>query len=359
MRQANKPVRDDHADRQATLALRVLLGETAPATAAPQADWNALTGLAERNAVLLRLADRFSDARQELPAFVQQAVAKERARVRAVLHLIGQVHDNCRRHGIAHLFPKALQHVPDMGHDVDLLAFAESTAVDRLILHDVPAVADPRDFGARLAGEASYTIAGTGLTVDIQHGRVGAPGSDRRLPPILRQSRRVIAFAGMALEAPSEEHQLILQGLQKVYRGTAFRLADVLFTIAAVRGGRLDWDEIQRTARRVNASAALSCYLAYIDQIHHQVFGDLLLPTDARRHLRLDGWGKVEFRCGLYGFPHRRVHRRLHLTLLGSAVVSGNWRAACGMGLLLVAATPARLRRLARWTSTAPTHGVG
>jgi hypothetical protein len=337
-----------HERQQAALALRVLLGELAPGAASVRWDWHTVASFAGRNAVLVRLADRFTSDHIPLPDFVYDAVERERQRVAHALRMIRMIDQNCSRHGIAHLFPKALQHYPDMGHDVDLLVHTESTAVDRLVLGELSAVGRPRALRDRLAGTTSYRIGDSPLTLDILHGRVGVLGEHRRLATLLVQNRRCAYVAEMALDIPSPELQVVLQGLQKVSGASSLRLADVLSTIAAARGGWLDWNDLARTARQAGVYAPVCCYLAYVNQIHEEHFGQPLLPPSVQRRVWTRGWGRVVFRDGLYRFPHRLVHRRLHATSLASALLSGDWGAAARLCCLHLLAVGPGLRRLVR-----------
>ena len=338
----------EHQRGQAGLAIQIALGDLAPHDALASWDWRTVAPLAGRNAVLVRLADRFVSDQIPLPDFVAVAVARERQRVAHALRLIQVIDQNCARHGIAHLFPKALQHYPDMGHDVDLLVITESTAVDRLVLGDVSAAGGRRELRDRLAGTTSYRIADTALTLDIQHGRLGVLGEHRRLATLIVDNRRRTDVAGMALDIPSPEHQIVLQAFQKVSGTSSLRLADVLFTISAARGGQLDWSHLIRVARQAGVFHSLCCYLTYVDQIHREQFRRPLLAPEVHEALRIHGWGRAVFRDGLYRFPHRSVHRRLNTVYLARALISGDWGAAGRLCCLPLLAAGRGLRRLVR-----------
>ncbi len=111
-------------------ALRLLLDDGAPPPPPPPSElvpWGALATLAERNGVLIRLAQRFERLGIKPAAVFYGAVAREAERVAATVELIRQVGEACARHDIDFICPKALQHYPDMGADVDLLVLSRST----------------------------------------------------------------------------------------------------------------------------------------------------------------------------------------------------------------------------------------
>jgi Uncharacterised nucleotidyltransferase len=324
--------------RLATAVLRLLLDRRDPPPAdAPWDDWVVVL---ERNAVLLRVADRLEALGGLLPRPVAVATVQTRARSERVLHLMRQVADACERHGIPHVFPKALPHLPDVGGDVDLLVPAP-TNVDPLILDGLGAALQGPGVSHALSGSRVYHVPGPGLDLDIHHGRVGRLGEHRELATRLVQNRRRVFVAGVAWWVPAPEDALVLQGLDRIAGRRSFRIADVVSTIGAVRDG-LDWDVVLRTAEATGTLPGLSCYLTYVSQIHREALGrELALPP-----LGVSGgvgWGRAEFHHGAFRFPAVRVNGAVYARAFGSAVAQRRWVGAGRLLLLpLVAATALR-----------------
>jgi hypothetical protein len=233
----------------------------------------------------------------------------------------------CTANGIDFLFPKAVQHWPDMGDDLDLLVLSRSFEVDRCITEGLQAVAVDRDLSKRIAGSTGYQIEGC-PPLDIQHGRLGAVGEHAGYPAELIRNRCRVIIDGMEVFAASPEDQMVLQGLQRVYGRLGIQLCDVIHTMVAIRRDSLDWDYIVHTAGRVGVLPGLSCYLSYVEQIYRFLYRQNLVPPAVRPALLLEGWGRVEFRGGQYRYPTLKVNARLYGRQLGTQLAAGNWEGA-------------------------------
>jgi len=319
-------------ERYAHLVLKLLLGEAVPTAALAAVDWSLLARLAERNTVLIRLAERLAALGLRPPLAFTQAAAHERARARAALDVLQRIGAACAQHGVEWLVPKALQRYPDVGDDLDLLVRARSPAVDRLMLEHLAVTPRPRRLAHLLAGTTVYT-AGAGLELDIHHGCVGSAGQHTRYATALFAHRQPAAVGGMAVFVPLPEHQLVLQGLEKVAGRRSFQLCDVLYTIVTIRRGGLDWDRVTRTARTHGGAAGLSCYLHYVDGIHTRLTGRALVPPETQRALGGRGWGRARFREAGFGFPALWVTGRIYARQLALAVGNHDWETVARLSL--------------------------
>jgi hypothetical protein len=210
--------------------------------------------------------------------------------------------------------------------------------VDTLIVGELRASPLPGDFCDRVAGRASYRVAGCAAPLEIHHGRMGILGEDRSDLATLFAGCRRIAIGGAVFRVPSPEDQLILQGMQGVYGRRAIRLAGVVATASAIRRGGLDWDSIIGRSRRLGTFQGLCCYLSYVEQIHARSLGGPLLPADLRTALPLQGWGRIGFTGGCYRVPGVGVHARLYLGKIRSRVRAGDWEGTSRLCLLPLAA---------------------
>ncbi len=163
-------------ERLAGLALRVLLGEPVSADRLGDIDWRLLAPLAQQNAVLVRLADRLAAGGVHPPRRFVATVERERARARAALEVLAQIHASGVRHDVPWLLPKACDRFPDVGDDLDVLTLADNVAVDRSLLEGLAVTPQRSTLGHRLAGSTVFGVAGTDLVLDIRHGRLGHAG---------------------------------------------------------------------------------------------------------------------------------------------------------------------------------------
>jgi hypothetical protein len=331
----------------AALVMRLLLDGEAPVSGADPPAWAVLLHVAERNAVLLRVAERLSQLRVPVPAFFAEAVTHEQRRSRAAIELIQTVSRVCAANVIDFLFPKATQHAPDMGDDLDLLVGSRAIEVDRCITEALQVTAARRGLSSRLAGSTVYRIAGY-PPLDIQHGRLGTVGEHTGFPADLLRNRRPVLVDGVEIFTASANDQVVLQGLQRVYGRLGIQLADVLYTMTSIQRDTLDWDYIVGTARRVGVLDGLSCYLSYVGQIHRSLYHLDLLPAPVRATLLRRGWGRVEFRGSQYRYPLLRVNGRLFAGQLGRQVAAGHWAAAGRLCMIPVVGIERATRRLTR-----------
>ena len=331
----------------AAAILRALLDE-APGASAVHLGWDTAWPVAVRNAVGVRLADRLRALGTEIPPAVAASLAAVRDRNAAAMALIRRLGAACEREGLPCLFPKAFQHWPDMGSDIDLLIETDSTEVDRAILHGLTVSGVRRGLRHRIAGSVEYDIEGCDAPLEIHHGRLGVLGEHRELAALLLDRSRAVELEGIAVRMLAPEEQLLLQGLQRVHGRRSIRLSDLVATIRVVRDGGLEWDRIVATARRLGFLDETSCYLGYVEQVHREVFGRPLLPAEMAFALPLRGWGRIEFRAGAYRLPVARVHRRLYGAKLRAAAARGDWRRLSRLCLAPVVATAALAGRAIR-----------
>lgn len=329
----------------ATVVLRLLLDRRDPPPA--DAPWDEWAGVLQRNAVLLRVADRLQVLGQPLPPRLAAAFVHASARSERVLELMRHAADACERHGIPYVFPKALPHHPDVGGDIDLLV-PRATDVDPLIVGDLGAALQGPGLSHALSGSRVYRfpgpVGGLKLDLDIHHGRVGRLGEHRELAARLVEHRRRVSVGGGGAEwwVPAPEDALVLQGLDRIAGRSCFRIADVVSTINTVRAG-LDWDLVRRTADATGVLPTLACYLSYVSQIHREVLGhELALPP--LHSPRAARWGRADFRDGAFRFPAVRVGGELYARAFRSALTQRRW-AGAGRLLLLPLVAAAALGR--------------
>ena len=340
-------------ERHARFILELLVDDPAgkgPALDGP--DWPLLARLAQRHAVLVRVADRLVDLGVPVPPGFAAAAEWERDRARATLDVLRLVQAACVRHRIAWMAPKVLQRYPDVGDDLDLLVFTSDVAIDRLVLEDVPVTCERPSFANRLSGSTVYTVAGamaSGLVLDVHHGRVGPAGQHAAFARVLARNGQRHVLGGTELCVPAPEDQLVLQGLEKVAGRRSFHLCDMLQTIAILRRPRLDWDRVLATAVAHGGWDGLSCYLHYVDEAHARLVGRELLAVEQRRTLTLHGWGHATLREAGFQFPAVRVTGWLHGRQFGRSLGRAEWNTALRLGLWPFAMMGTRLAQARTW----------
>jgi Uncharacterised nucleotidyltransferase len=332
-------------ESSAALILRLLLDGLCEPWSDGEVRWEELRCVAERNVVLVRLAERLEPTELEPPRPFTDAVAKKRRLNGAKLDLIRRIAGACTEGGIEFILAKAFQHYPDMGDDIDLFIQPRSIEADALILNGLNAAPLTRALRNRMAGTANYRVSGCEALVEIHHGRMGMVGEHTSQIGRLIQNGRHIKVEGTEFLIPSPEDQLIIQGMQRVYRRSYLRLSDIFYTTLTFRRDTLDWDYIIRAATRLGTFEGLCCYLSYADQIHRRLLGKDMISSPLRQRLILKGWGSVRFEDGVYRFPRARVAN--YINKFRSALFMGDWKTAGRLCLLPLLACDTAYRRLA------------
>lgn len=182
-------------------------------------------------------------------------------RVGATVAMAARLQQFCDERGVPVVFPKALQHYPDMGHDIDLWTLAPAAALAGDLRAELGATVAPAGTFGRLAGKRSYSIPGSPAPLEVHHGGVGHLGEHRELLADVLARRRSRLVDGLLLKVPSDEDQLIVQALQRMLGHFSVRASDLSLTAALV-SRPLDWKHVERTAARSGLSPALGLWLA-------------------------------------------------------------------------------------------------
>jgi len=296
--------------------------------------WDLLRRFARRGGVLVRVADRLDEIGVRPAAVFRASAELERRRVAAALGLIQRVEDACHAAGFEDfVFAKAFRHYPDIGMDVDLLTLAPPRVINP-ILERALGVAARRGISEWVAHSSTFVVPGAGAPLDVCHGRLGVLGEHAAYPTALVRSRRLIRVGGTAFHTAAPEHQLVLQGMLRVYGRRSFRLADAIYTVRAVRAG-VDWDTVLHWARLTGTESGLSCYLSYVDRIHRRACDAPLLDPAVTAALVRRDWGETTFDNGHFGFPAVRVSGSLYLQFVAGALGRGDWRTAARVTTML------------------------
>jgi hypothetical protein len=332
-------------ENRATRLLRLLIDRAFPPGVGSEDLWRDLHLLAARNGLLLRFA-RQLQRENALPADALPLVNAEQRRAEASFGLVGRVAEACVKHGVDSVFISAVQHHPDIGLDIDLLILDRSASAGAAIARSAGLRPVARGIGARLTAAATYESPDDAVPLDIHHGRLGAAGEHFGFPVSLLARRQPTVVEGQALFVPSDDDQIVLQGMLRVYGRRSIRLADAFHTITAVRRCQYDWNYVVEQARKTGTLPGLDCYLDYLEQLHRRIYGVPLLEKTFRAALGYGGWGRIDLTGGQLRFPVGRVSAHLYLRQLGTQVLRGEWSAAGRSCLIPVVGAASSARRL-------------
>lgn len=294
--------------------------------------------IARQNTVLLRSASRMRQLELPLSPEYHQAELLESARVANLLELVARVADICRQIGVRFMFAKAFQHLPDMGHDVDLLLIDSSPAAISTIASALKAQPGPDSFCQRLAHKKAFIVPGYHGPLEVQQGRLGHVGEHEILPELV-WSRRCNAFeVGVPVSVPSREDALMIQVVQRIFGHRHLRLSDMLRT-ASLLNEPIDWKYMQETSKRIGIITALSDYLSVVERAHHTVTGRSLMramlsiPVSRGQDIRLSSDGRLATKIVLRAYRDKFMTDLMH----------GDWNPVTRLCLLPIVALTVKL----------------
>lgn len=318
-------------DAQQSSLLRLLV---APAGSFDQPLDASLLVSASGGVVALRTCERLRALGRPLPAEWLNAEVAERDRIARTTGLIERLSLTCEREGITFVLPKAFQHSPDMGHDIDLLILEGSRRVDQVLVDEYAAGPGPDSLVQRIAGKKTYRIPGCEVEVEVHNGRLGHLGEHRYFAEQICARRREAPRAAGRSWQPSDEDALLLQAIQRVCGHRFLRISDLVRTASLLSGQAIDWRYIDETARRAGIAGALSEYLSGVSAC----FAEAGLP------LGPVPWPLSRSAVSRGRFSHAAV-ARAYAWKAGSDALHGRWACTGRVFLLPLAVFSVVLRK--------------
>ena len=286
--------------------------------------------VAARHIVLLRIIECL-EASGPVVEVCQIKAAKERERIAAVMRLIRRLGSVFQRDRIQHVFPKAFQHFPDMGHDLDLLVGAQPDVVLRTLHSDFRLTPGEGSISHWFADKRQYVVEGWQTPLEVHHGRLGHLGEHASFARLVLSCSSV-AGAPVESQQLKPEHQLLFQVIQRMYGHFGFRASDVVMGVRSLTLD-LDWDEIIRLAHEMRIYTALRRYTRAVNSIALTHTGAGIGPI-AVPGLLSSGTMKLPYEGGIFRVSMAGVVMPLFIRAFFSAVSAGDWRV--GLRLLLL-----------------------
>lgn len=243
-------------------------------------DWNDFCRTAALNVVLTRAYDRIRTV-TEVPESYDKLAVEERARVNLALKAMSNISAICEESKIRFIFTKALQHYPDMGHDIDLLVLAGKES-DGIIGSRTPIRPSVKSLFNITAGKTSYTLDDyDNMPLEIHHGRMGHLGEHKHYPVAVIANKKSEHVSGSYISTPSREDRLIICVIQRMYGHLYLRVSDILAIVSIAADKNLDWDYVKKTSRRMGIYAGLKRMLCHVSSIYKNFAGEeLKLPHE-------------------------------------------------------------------------------
>lgn len=232
-------------------------------------EFESLFALAETNHVVVRGLDVFKQialsAGDEVPiGWADVSLSAERARIHNALSFLSQICTAFANDGSSVAVIKSLDHLPDLGSDLDLYTNARPDDVINVMEREFDAKLASRSWGDRLACKWNFIVPGLAELVEIHVGRLGQTGEQFAIAASLIDRTRCISVGDLFFRVPSVSDRLMISTLQRMYRHFYFRLCDIIDSAQLVDTGMVDYDDLYVAAKTAGIWEGVATYLAIV-----------------------------------------------------------------------------------------------
>jgi hypothetical protein len=258
-------------------------------------EFDNLANLANLNHVIVRALEVFSTIMRECGdgvrlGWAQAALAEEQARVKTAIGFLHQICDAFQESGYDVAVIKSLDHLPDLGSDLDLYTNADNRDVSALMNRRFGAQMAERSWGDRLARKWNFTVPGLPEFVEIHMGRLGQTGEQIKIARRLITRSRVISAGEHTFRAPSASDRLMISTLQRMYRHFYFRLCDIVDSAGLADSCGIDYEDLRAAAADAGIWEGVATYLVIVSDYVKSYRGwGLDLPWFVRDTARFGG----------------------------------------------------------------------
>ena len=255
-----------------------------------QDDRGLLLEIASSHHVVLRALTPVREdatASHDLRRWAAEAIACEEARIDNALPRLSAICDTLEEHGCATVVMKSLDHVPDLGGDLDLLTLGEDARVIEVMTRQFGARLQVRSWGDRIAHKWNFEIPGLPEAVEVHCRRLGQMGEHTALARRFVTRRGSKQVGGFTFLVTAPEERLIVATLQRMYRHFYFRVCDIVDTAALIESGTVDWSELHRASEQAGIWSGVASFLRICSEQAERYRGKgLELPEAVRQAAR-------------------------------------------------------------------------
>lgn len=311
-----------------------------------RAEFDDLLHLADLNHVVMRGMSAFrriaDEAHDEVrAAWAQDALDTERDRIRNATGFLQKICAAFHEKGLDAAVIKSLDHLPDLGSDLDMYTNASPTQVVSLMQRVFNARISERSWGDRLACKWNFEIPGLPESVEVHVGRLGQTGEQISIASSLMQRSRVVLVDGEAFRVPSKSDRLMISTLQRMYRHFYFRLCDILDSAALVESDGVDFDDLYAAAKKAGIWEGVATYLVIMSDYVKSYRGTPVeLPEFVKSSARFGG-DSIYYARGFIRVPIMPQSARLYGSQLAGILGKGELHAGARLSLLPWLATAA------------------
>ncbi len=308
-------------------------------------EYDDLLALANSNHVIIRGFDRllkiYKEANDDRAEWVQTALTVERSRISTAVRFL---HEICaaieeEQHDITVI--KSLDHLPDLGSDLDLYTNANPEDIIKLMQRRFSSELAARSWGDRLAGKWNFEIPGLPEAVEIHMRRLGQTGEQISIASHIAERARLLEVEGKIFRVTSISDRLMISTLQRMYRHFYFRLCDIVDSAGLLESGAVDFGDLERVASEAGIWEGVATYMVIVSDYVKQYRGfGIQLPQGVISTARFGG-KEVFYAKEFIRVPIMPQSAKLYGSQLAGLLSKGEVRSGARLSLLPWLATAA------------------
>jgi hypothetical protein len=282
--------------------------------------------------VINRIAGNLGD--HDVQAWAVSVLTAERDRIANALNRLEQVCDALELAHCPTVVMKTLDHLPDLGNDLDLVVVGDRKALLNVFAKKFHARVEARSWGDRLANKWNFVLPDLRESIEAHIGRLGQMGEHTRLAQRFIGRRVRVNVNGNSFFMPAPEERIYAATLQRMYRHFYFRVCDILNAAAVIESGKLDFTELRRGAQLSGIWPGVASFLKIVSGYVQQYRGTgLKLPSEVLSAASV-GADKIYTRARFLRLPVLPYGARLYTRQLTETAFRGDVPATLRLSLL-------------------------
>jgi hypothetical protein len=244
--------------------------------------------LASANHVILRALAPLMQAAEAinepgLADWSRQVIVAEQSDIDNALQYLNAICKALENRGCPTTVIKSLDHLPDIGNDLDLYTTCDERPVIDVMVNRFQAKVEDRSWGDRLAGKWNFVAPGLNKTIEMHTKRLGQTGEHTDLARRFVSRRNTKTVGAFTFYVPAAEERVVAATLQRMYRHFYFRLCDIVNTAQMVENGELDFAELRRATRPAGIWPGVTTFLRIVSDYVQQYRGTpIQLPAEVK-----------------------------------------------------------------------------
>jgi hypothetical protein len=212
------------------------------------------------------LQSNLPSSREDLSQLLDSRLAAERARIEIVLATLQKIVRAFESRGLPVTIMKTLDHWPDTGSDLDLLAAGVDHEVCDVLENTFRAVRQPQSWGDRLAHKFNFHIPKLNELVEVHINCLGQTGEQQRLAAGVLSRRSSERYGNYLLPVPVAEDRVVIATLQRMYRHYYIRLTDIVNIFQLLTQKKINFERLLAIANESSVWPGVATLLMIVCQ---------------------------------------------------------------------------------------------